>query len=216
MVPKVLRDSFLDVYHSLHPGQLGMVAATKDEVWWPRFHRDVVERCSKCKACTAIGKNLKTIIPKNKFTPLPKCSEPNEEIQLDFSGAINDEKGNEKYLLVAVDRFSKFVTIACTKSTTTKTLMKFVRQYVNLHGVPRRIRADQGSCFISKIFEDWCEDKNIEFIKAPVDDHRAIGLVERTIQTIRNRLACLKVEKGADFKLKSEVEELTYHMRNTI
>ena len=79
VVPKALRDSFLDVYHSLHPGQLGMVAATKDEVWWPRFHRDVVERCSKCKACTAIGKNLKTIIPKNKFTPLPKCSEPNEE-----------------------------------------------------------------------------------------------------------------------------------------
>ena len=81
VVPKALRDSFLDVYHSLHPGQLGMVAATKDEVWWPKFHRDVVERCSEFKACTAIGKNLKTIIPKNKFTPLPKCSEPNEEIQ---------------------------------------------------------------------------------------------------------------------------------------
>ena len=76
--------------------------------------------------------------------------------------------------------------------------MKFVRHYINLHGVPRRIRADQGSCFRSKIFEEWCDDKNIEFIKAPVDDHRAIGLVERTVQTIRNRLACLKVEKGTE------------------
>ena len=30
---------------------------------------------------------------------------------------------------------------------------------------------------------------NIQLIEAPIHDHRAIGLVERLIQTIKNRLA---------------------------
>ena len=33
---------------------------------------------------------------------------------------------------------------------------------------------------------------NITLIPAPVNDHRAIGLVERLISTIKQRLACIK------------------------
>ena len=44
----------------------------------------------------------------------------------------------------------------------------------------------------------FCNRDNIEIIEAPVNDHRAVGLVERLIQTIRNRLACIKEEKSAN------------------
>ena len=37
-----------------------------------------------------------------------------------------------------------------------------------------------------------CNKNNIEVIEAPVNDNRAIGLVERLIQSIKNRLACIK------------------------
>ena len=39
--------------------------------------------------------------------------------------------------------------------------------------------------------------KITDIIEAPVNDHRAIGLVERLIQTIKNRLACIKEEKSS-------------------
>ena len=37
-------------------------------------------------------------------------------------------------------------------------------------------------------------------IEAPVNEHRAIGLVEKLIQTIKNRLACVKEENSASNK----------------
>ena len=55
------------------------------------MHRELIVKASECKPCTAIGKNLKSIIPAEQFTP---CVEPNQEIQIDFGGPIFDEKGN--------------------------------------------------------------------------------------------------------------------------
>ena len=37
---------------------------------------------------------------------------------------------------------------------------------------------------------------NIQILEAPVNDHRANGLVERLIQTIKNRLACINEKKS--------------------
>ena len=39
-----------------------------------------------------------------------------------------------------------------------------------------------------------CKKSNIDIMEAPVNDNRAIGLVEKLIQTIKNRTACIKEE----------------------
>ena len=45
-------------------------------------------------------KNLKSIIPASKWAPLELCQKvPNEEIQIDFSGPIYNEKNQEVYFL---------------------------------------------------------------------------------------------------------------------
>ena len=52
-------------------------------------------------------------------------------------------------------------------------------------------------------------------IEAPVNDHRAIGLVERLIQTIENRLACIKKEKSQinAFHVKHELKIIIHQLR---
>ena len=67
--------------------------------------------------------------------------------------------------------------------------------YVENHGIPRSIRFDQAKCLVRNQVMTFYYRNNIKIIKAPVNDHRAIGLVERLIQTIKNRLACIKVKK---------------------
>ena len=37
----------------------------------------------------------------------------------------------------------------------------------------------------------------MDIIEAPVNDHRAIGLIEKLILTIKNRLTCIKQGKSA-------------------
>ena len=43
--------------------------------------------------------------------------------------------------------------------------------------------------------KEFCNKGIIDIDEVPVNDHRAIELVGRLIQTIKNRLACIKEEK---------------------
>ena len=70
--------------------------------------------------------------------------------------------------------------------------------YIENHGIPRSIRLDQAKCLVGHQVKNFCNKNNIEIIEAPVNDHRAIGLVERLIQTIKSKGACIKEEKLAN------------------
>ena len=75
--------------------------------------------------------------------------------------------------------------------------LKFLDMYIENHGIPRFISLDQAKCLVGHQVENCCNNNNNEIIEAPANDNRAIGLVERLIQVIRNRLACIKEEKLA-------------------
>ena len=62
-------------------------------------------------------------------------------------------------------------------------------------GVPRNIRIDQARCSIGNKIESFCKNINIYIVTAPPNDHRAIELLERLIQTVKRRLSCMKLVK---------------------
>ena len=103
-IPNILKELVMDVLHSTHPGAWGMTKLGQ-RLWWPFINGDLINRSKKCQPCTVFGKNLKNIIRKSDWTPLPPCSEPNKEIQLDFGGTIFDVQGREVYFLACIDRF---------------------------------------------------------------------------------------------------------------
>ena len=69
--------------------------------------------------------------------------------------------------------------------------------YIENQGIPRSIRLDQAICLVGNQVKTFSNNINIEVIEAPVNDHRAIGLVERQIQRIRIRLAVEKLAYNA-------------------
>ena len=75
-------------------------------------------------------------------------------------------------------------------------ILKFLVLYTENHGIPRSIRLDQAKCLIGNQIKTFCNKNSIEIIETPVNNHRAIGLVERLIQTIKNRLSWIKEEKS--------------------
>ena len=98
-IPKAIKDRVLEDIHSTHPGSFALLSLAQN-IWWPYIHRDILAKASECKACTEIGKNLKSGILHRKWAPLPKCTEPNDEIQIDFGGPILNEKGIEQYFII--------------------------------------------------------------------------------------------------------------------
>ena len=87
-------------------------------VWFLHIHRSIVQMAKNCKHCTEQGKNLKLIIGKNCSIQKDSIVEPNEEEQLDFAGALPDDLNNDAYILVAIDKWSKFPTVKVVSNTT--------------------------------------------------------------------------------------------------
>ena len=61
--------------------------------------------------------------------------------------------------------------------------MKMLNMYIKNQKNPCFIRLDQAECLVGHQVKTFCNRNNIEIIEAPVNRHRAIGLVERLIQT---------------------------------
>ena len=160
------------------------------------MHKDIVNLAEECRECTRYGKNTKYILPQNSSQPLPLLSQPGQEVQFDYAGPLEDYKGKKIYLLTANDRFSKFPSVKVTKSTGGKSTIKFLRSYIDMHGILESIKTDQYSGFKGKTMKKFCLENNIERKFCQVGEHRGCGLVERTIQTIKRRLGVMLLEKN--------------------
>ena len=128
---------------------------------------------------------------------LPLLSGPNEMLQLDYAGPLLDPFGNSIYILVAIDRYSKYPSAMITRSTGGRKIIKFPKSNIQQHSIPKSIKTDQYSGFKNKLVRNFCKDKSIAQYFCPVGGHRGCGLVERSIQTIKRRLGASRL--SSDF-----------------
>ena len=189
-VPPALRSPFLSLLRGTHPGQFG-VKSLAENIWWPHLYREIYYHGKNCIQCIKAGKNLKVILGTNNTEKLPILSEPNEEVDLDFAGPLDKIWGNSKYLLLCIDRFSKFPSAKVVNNTSASSILAFTTDYCHFHGFPKSIRVDQGSCFSSNDFRNFCEKNNIKLILRTVGDHRSNGVVERLIYTVKAKLLAM-------------------------
>ena len=202
----------MDVLHATHPGAWGMTELGQ-RLWWPFNNRDFISKSKTCRPCTEFGKNLKSIIRKSDWTSLPPCSEPNEEIQLDFGRPIFDEQGRKVYILACIELFSKFPTLKMVSNANGPNIEKLLNKYITQHRVPRTIRLDQARCLKENKLQQLCKRYSIELIYAPANDLRPIGLVERLIQTVKRRLGCIKLDPNhKPFIFKNALQNISFEL----
>ena len=213
-IPNALKDALIEDLHASHPGSWGMVCMAQ-HCWWPYMNRDLLVKAIECKSCTAIGKNLKSVIPAKQFKAHTPCIVPNQEIQLDFARPINNEKEHEIYILTCIDRFSKYPSAELVDNANASNVIKILDNYVQIHGVPRSLRIDQARCLVGNQVKNFCIKNNIALIPTPANDHRAIGLVERLFGTTKQRLACIKEANKElnSFTIKAALKSIIYQLR---
>ena len=117
--------------------------------------------------------------------------------------------------MACIDRYSKYPTARIFENANGANVVKFFRNYAYTHGVPRTIRLDQATCLVGKQVTNYCNENNIDILDALVGDHRAIGLVERMIQTIKRRLSCMKAENKDTFATSKAIKQIISDLRIT-
>ena len=212
VIPQAMRPMIMCSLHYGHPGRDAMLAMIED-IWWPRIHRKVIDQARLCEQCLQSGKNLKYVLSQKQLGKLPEAKEQNEEIALDFAGPFQNAKKGKKYLLVSIDQFSGWPDAKFLHSPTTKKVIEFLKQYCAQYGVPKKIRTDPGTAFVSEAFTMFCRQFGIEHITCPIRDHRGNGKIERLIRTINERLRANK--QIILSKNKTGLSEILYSLRTS-
>ena len=83
-----------------------------------------------CKHCTEQGKNLTPMIGRKHSFQTEPVVEPNEEEQLDFAGPLPDELNKDAYILVAIDKWSKFPTAKFESNIMADIAINFMQKYI--------------------------------------------------------------------------------------
>jgi transposase InsO family protein len=96
--------------------------------------------------------------------------------------------GGYEYLLVAVDKFTKWVEAKPINSPDAASAIKFVKGLVFRFGVPHSIVTDNGSNFTSKEFKEYCAEVGIKLHFASVGHPQTNGQVEKANGIICNGL----------------------------
>ena len=81
-----------------------------------------------------------------------------------------------------------------------------------MYGVPKSIKTDRGSAFISKEFSKYCNENNIIRKYGRANLHTGTGLVERTIQSMKNLLKA-NLEDGTN--LRNSLDKALHVLRFT-
>lgn len=160
--------------------------------WFPRMQHTVKKYIKNCINCVYY-KN-KGGPKEGELYPLPKYAQPFHTLHLDHLGPFVETQKKNKYLLVCVDAFTKFVFIAAVPSTDSNNVICELKKISKIFGNPRRFITDSGSAFTSKLFKDYCSSQNIRLHNIATGLPRANGQAERFNKTI---LDCMKT-MGAD------------------
>ena len=211
VVPATIRGTFNSMLHETHPGQFGMKFLA-EYLWWPHTYREIYHHGRTCTQCLKAGKNIKVILGTNNISKLPTLTFANEEINLDFAGPLDASWGNNKYILLCIDRYTKFPSAKIVNNTSTRNVISFLNDYCHLHGFPRKIRVDHGSCFLSRNFKNFCDKFDIGIIYCTVGDHRSNGLVERLVHTIKTKLLAMSFEIPKP-SLSDSIEKIIWNLR---
>lgn len=143
--------------------------------------------CRSCGTCVSrkdpVGKGKSSLQIYNVGVPF-------ERLQMDIFSPLPTTFSGNRYLLVTVDCFTKWVEAFPLKNIRAKTVAEvFVSHVISRHGVPLEVHTDQGKNFESKLFSELMSLLGIRKTRMTPLHPQSNGQVERQHQTITNYLS---------------------------
>nr|GEW00694.1 reverse transcriptase domain-containing protein [Tanacetum cinerariifolium] len=125
---------------------------------------------------------------------------------IDIAGPFLEGPGKVKFMILAMDYFTKWIKAKAVAAITDGQVKKFVwDNIVCRFGIPGEIISDNGKQFSDNPFKDWCDKLNITQWFASVNHPQSNGLVERANRSLREGIKARLGERN-----KNWVEELPH------
>lgn len=192
MVPTVLQAEVLKGCHDCptagHLGQQKTLLRVKRKYIWHGMSTDVKIYVRACKICNTQKKP--SIKPKAALGSY-QAGEPMERIHIDMLGPLSETHNGNKYILLLVDQFSKWVEVHPLSDQSALQVAKtIVDQVFSRFGSPLQIHSDQGKNFDGNIFKALCHLYKITKTRTTPYRPSSNGQVERYNRLLLQMIRC--------------------------
>ena len=158
---------------------------------WKHMRKHVRQFIKQCPVCQ-LNSDTKVL---TKIPPFTRASyEPMEVLNIDTVGPLPEDEAKNKYILVIIDCFSRWVELFGIPDTSGLSAAKKLFEHCGRFGVPALIRSDRGSQFVNEIIEQLVEllDSHHEVTTAYSKEENAI--VERAYKEVMRHLRAIVFE----------------------
>jgi len=194
ILPRALRQEFLDLVHGGIGGHLGSFktrAHVGRRAYWYMWRRDVDMYCKRCVTCNEYhrGKNQ----PKRGLLKPMVIGAPFERWGIDLAGPFPKSAGGHAYILTAICVFSKFVILRPLRDKTAQTVAKVIYEQVFMRFGGGEILTDNGLEFRNELLSELCKLTGVARAFTTAYEARTNAVCERNHATINSMLAkCVK------------------------
>jgi hypothetical protein len=145
--------------------------------YWLKAALDAADLVQKCENCQKYARDQKQ---PSSLTQLIQPTWPLQRWGLDLLGPHPPAQGNLRYVVVAVEYFSKWIEAKPLATTTSVTVQKFFWQNIVCRfGVPKAIIVNNGTQFDAEAFKEFCDQIGTKIHFASVRHPESNGLIER-------------------------------------
>jgi hypothetical protein len=160
-----------------HASSRALVAkAFRHGFYRPTALKDAEQLVKQCNGCQRFSKHQNTPAAALKTIPL---TWPFAVWGLDMVGPFKTAPGGLTHLLVAVDKFTKWIKAKPIKKLDGSSTIIFFNEIITRYGVPHSIITDNGTNFVKGVFAEYCSKKGIRLDLASVAHPQTNGQVEK-------------------------------------
>ena len=192
VAPQSMRQSILEEFHDhktgRHLGRDKTLTKIRHRFYWYGMGRDVLIHVNTCAACS-----LNKRVQQHPRTHLQnyKAGCPGDRVHLDILGPFRESKRHNRYVLMIIDQFSRWLEIVPLPDQEAETIARaFFENFVVRFGVPFMAHTDQGRNFESDMFRSFCILMEITKTRTTPYRPSSNGQVERYNQLVLNFLRC--------------------------
>ena len=161
---------------------------------------DLEYKVQRCVAC----QSKRHSPAKAPLHPWEYPKRPWSRIHVDYAGPYQG-----KMLLVIVDAFTKWLEVHVMNLSTAEATVEKLRTTFATFGIPETAVSDNGTCFVSEVFQTFMSRNGIRHIKVAPKHPASNGLAERSVQSVKE---CLnKMTTGS---LETKLARFLFKYRN--
>jgi hypothetical protein len=157
-----------------------------------------------CQGCQYFAKQQH--VPAYKLVTITPTW-PFAYLGLDMIGPLPTAPGGFNRVLVAIDKFTKWIEVKPVTCPKADRVLDFLDELVHCYGLPHRIITDLGSNFNNNQFWEYCENNGIDVWYVSVARPQANGQIERANGMVHDALK-KRLHEAANTKGGKWIKEL--------